>query len=158
MRSIIEAGIALRSTADVPRPMVPLLLIRALVYRRLPFTNTSAWSGAKPRRVAGRTWSVPSETAGRGKFNDGAAACSIWAVSTRPVERSSVALMTSTGTGLETIVRSPARDPVTATASSWVVDFSREKFFVTVPPDVTTTVSTLPAYPSMRTRSWYVPG
>ena len=145
MRSIIDAGMALRSTADVPRPTVPLLLISALVYRRLPFTSTSVWSGARPRSVAGRTWSVPSATAGRGKFNDGAAACSICAVSTRPVDLSAAVLITSTGTGLFTSVRSPPREPVTATASSCVVDFSSTKFCVTRPPAATVMLAVLPA-------------
>jgi hypothetical protein len=119
----------------------------------LPFTSSSAWSGASPRSVAGRTWSVPSATAGRGKLNDGASACSICAVSTRPLDLRSAVLITSTGTGLDTTVRSPPREPVTATASSWVVDLAMVKFCVAVPPAVTVTDAVFPAYPSMRTRS-----
>ncbi|KAG0737099.1 hypothetical protein G6F24_018084 [Rhizopus arrhizus] len=40
-RSMAAIGIALMSTADEPRPMLPLTLIIAEVWRRLPLTSTS---------------------------------------------------------------------------------------------------------------------
>ena len=76
---------ALRSTPVEPRPIVPLTCTSALVWRRLPLTSTSTWSGPRPRRVAGRTVSVPSVIVGRGKLNDGASASMIWLVSEAPV-------------------------------------------------------------------------
>src|SRR5258708_9586213 len=44
MRSIIAAGIALKSVDTEPRPMEPLRLTSALVWRRLPLISTSTWS------------------------------------------------------------------------------------------------------------------
>ena len=64
--------------------MLPFTLISALECRRLPLTSTSTWSGASPRRVAGRVWSVPSATVGRGKLKEGASDWMICAVSVRP--------------------------------------------------------------------------
>ena len=81
MRSIIPEGIALKSVETEPRPMEPLRLTSALVWRRLPLISTRVWSGERPRRVAGRMWSVPSVRDGRGKLNEGTAAWIIWLVS-----------------------------------------------------------------------------
>lgn len=81
MRSIMAEGMALKSVETEPRPMEPLRLTSALVWRRLPLMSTSVWSGARPRSVAGRMWSVPSVSDGRGKLNEGMLACSIWLVS-----------------------------------------------------------------------------
>ena len=118
IRSIALAGMALRSTIPEPRPMLPFTLIRALECRRLPLTSTSTWSGARPRRVAGRVWSVPSVMVGRGKLKDGASDWMICAVSVRPVCLISAAVSTSTGTAASVEVRSAARVPTTANSSS----------------------------------------
>jgi len=40
-RSIMDAGIAFRSTPVEPRPTVPLTLTSALLWRRLPLTSTN---------------------------------------------------------------------------------------------------------------------
>ena len=69
----MAVGIVFRSTAAAPRPIVPLTLTSEAAWRRLQFTSTSVWSGARPRSVAGRTVSVPSARPGRGKLNDGSA-------------------------------------------------------------------------------------
>jgi hypothetical protein len=84
MRSIIDAGMALRSTALWPRPIEPLTFTSELVWRRLPLTSTSTWSAPRPRSVSGRTASVPSLIVARGKFTLGASCWRICAVSTRP--------------------------------------------------------------------------
>ena len=97
--------------------MLPFTLMSALAWRRLPLTSTSTWSGPRPRSVAGRVWSVPSEMVARGKLNEGASAWMIWAVSVRPVCLISAAVSTSTGTGASVEVRSAARVPTTAISS-----------------------------------------
>ena len=41
----------------------PRKVITAARWRRLPLSNTSVWSGERPRRFAGRTMVPPSEMA-----------------------------------------------------------------------------------------------
>ena len=53
MRSIMDDGIALRSTGAEPRPTKPLTLTSALLWRRLPLTSTSVWSGAEAAQRGG---------------------------------------------------------------------------------------------------------
>ena len=53
-------GIAFMSTPAVPFPTDVFTCIRALLWRRFPFTSTRTWSGPRPRSVAGRRASVPS--------------------------------------------------------------------------------------------------
>ena len=119
-RSIDAIGIALRSTGEEPRPWLPLRLISAVVWRRLPLTSTSTWSGASPRSCAGRTASVPSVIAGRGKFSDGNTRASAVASSVVPVDSSASGVMMSIGEGDSATVRSVMRVPVTMTWSSVV--------------------------------------
>ena len=110
MRSIAETGIALRSTPVEPRPMLPLRCTSALVCRRLPLMRTSTWSGPRPRRVAGRTESVPSVMVGRGKLKDGASFWMTCMVSLRPVASICRAVMMSTGTAFSASAPT-AREP-----------------------------------------------
>jgi hypothetical protein len=107
---IAEAGIALRSTPVEPRPMLPLTWTSALVCRRLPLTSTSTWSEPRPRRVAGRTVSVPSVIVGRGKLNDGVSCSRIWFVSLAPAVSMSWISRTSTGTAFSASAPT-AREP-----------------------------------------------
>ena len=81
MLPMAEVGMALKSVETEPRPMEPLRLTSELVWRRLPLISTRVWSGARPRSVAGRMWSVPSVSEGRGKLNDGTRAWMAWDVS-----------------------------------------------------------------------------
>ncbi len=152
------AGIAFRSTALWPRPTVPLTLISAVVCRRLPFTSTSTWSAPRPRNVAGRTASVPSAIADRGKFTLGASAWIICAVSVRPVAFMSTALNTSTGTGDLVTVRSSARVPITATASRLVALRCSTTSRVSVWPAAIVIGCVALANPICRNRNVYVPG
>ncbi len=110
-------GIALMSTADEPRPMLPLTLIIAEVWRRLPSTSTSTWSGDRPRSCAGRTPLVPSVSAGRGKFSEGRARDSAVASSLVPVDCRASGVMMSIGDCDSATVRSATRVPVTITVS-----------------------------------------
>ena len=73
-RSIMETGIAFRSTPVEPRPTVPLTCTSAVLWRRFPLISTSTWSGPRPRMVAGRTDAEPSAMVVRGKLNEGARA------------------------------------------------------------------------------------
>ncbi len=98
------SGIAFRSTGAEPRPWVPLTLTTAVVWRRLPLTSTSVWSGDRPRSWAGRTASLASAPDGRGKFIDGSRRPSTVASSLDPLACNSLAPMTSTGDS-ESMVR-----------------------------------------------------
>ena len=71
MRPTAVEGMALRSVETAPRPMVPPVLTQADVWRRLPLTSTSVWSGERPRNVAERTWVLPSGVVECGLLNDG---------------------------------------------------------------------------------------
>ena len=110
-------GMVFRSTAAAPRPMVPLRLSSDEVWRRLPLTSTSTWSGESPRSCAGRIALVPSLNAGRGKFSEGSARASAVASSEVPVACSDSALMMSMGDCDSATVRSDTRVPVTMTVS-----------------------------------------
>jgi hypothetical protein len=110
---------AFMSTEDEPRPMVPLTLTSADEWRRLEFTSTSVWSGARPRRVAGRTVSVPSVRPGRGKFSEGSATDSAWVISVVPAFFSDSAEMTSIGAVVSSTVRLATRVPVTTTVAAF---------------------------------------
>ena len=125
IRSIASVGMRLRSTAALPRPIVPLMLSRAETWRRLPLTRTRVWSGLRPRRVAGRSTSVPSAIEGCGKLNEGTSWLRTLLVSVRPVLVSASLPMTSIGTLLSATVRSVRRVPVTmitlaGSTSAWV--------------------------------------
>ena len=111
-------GMVLRSTAEEPRPTVPLTLTSAALWRRLPLMSTSVWSGPKPRSVAGRTVSVPSARPGRGKLKDGNETDRAWLSSVTPRFCSAEAGTTSTGTAVSSAERLATRVPVITTCSS----------------------------------------
>ncbi len=117
MRSMALGGIMFKSTAAEPRPTDPFKFNSAEVWRRLPLTKTSVWSGAKPRNWAGRIWSVPSVIDGRGKLKLGSNRAKIALVSVKPVSVNASELMTSIGTAESAIERSRRRVPVTAIRS-----------------------------------------
>ena len=83
----------------------------------MPLTSTNTWSGARPRSCAGRTASVPSVIAGRGKFSEGSARDSAVANSTVPVASSASGVMTSIGAADSATVLLLARVPVITTVS-----------------------------------------
>jgi len=105
-------------------PILLSVLTSALLWRRLPFTSTSTWSGDRPRSCAARMWSAPPELDWRGKLNDGSSACSALPSSplTTPALRMSSAVSTSTGEVDSSTVRSTARVPVTITVSRVVAE------------------------------------
>jgi len=114
----IAVGIVLRSTAEAPRPIVPLTLTSDEACRRFELGSTSVWSGARPRNVAGRMVSVPSARPGRGKLNDGNAMDSAWFSSLIPAFCSDSPETTSTATAVSSDERSATRVPVTTTSPS----------------------------------------
>ncbi len=61
MRLIALIGMELKSTGVVPLPILLSVLTSAEVWRRLPLTSTSTWSGESPRSCAARIWSAPPE-------------------------------------------------------------------------------------------------
>jgi hypothetical protein len=81
-------------------------------------TSTSVWSGARPRRVAGRTVSVPSVIDGREKLIEGARLERPCASSVEPCWVSISSLITSTGETVSSRERPGVRVPVTTTWSS----------------------------------------
>jgi hypothetical protein len=114
-------GMVLRSTAAEPRPAEPLTFTSEAEWRRLLFTSTRVWSGARPRSCAGRTVSVPSVRPGRGKLKEGSATERDWLISGEPVRSSCWAEMASTGAAVSLRERPATRVPVTTMASRvWV--------------------------------------
>ncbi len=117
----IAVGMVFMSTAAEPRPMEPFTFTSEDAWRRLELTSTRVWSGAMPRRVAGRMVSVPSVMAGRGKFSEGRAIDSAWFISVVPTFLRVSAEMMSTGAAVSSAVRFATRVPVTTTVvgSAW---------------------------------------
>ena len=128
-------GMVFRSTAEEPRPTVPLTFTRAAAWRRLLFTNTRVWSGARPRRVAGRMVSVPSASPGRGKLKEGRETASAWFSSGEPVRSSWATGMLSTGAGVSLRERPDTRVPVTTMASRVWVSSSASGVWAGAPDD-----------------------
>ncbi len=117
----IAVGMVFRSTAAEPRPIEPFTFTSDDAWRRLEFTSTRVWSGDMPRRVAGRMVSVPSVSAGRGKFSDGSAIDSACVISVLPEFFRVSAEMTSTGALVSSTVRLATRVPVTTTVADVAV-------------------------------------
>ena len=142
--SILESaneGIALRSVPTVPRPGAPFTLIKAEVCRLLPLRSTKVWSGPKPRSWAGSKWSVPSVTTWGVEVKEGAMLLSIWLIFTWGcVFTVFTTSNTSTGTGLSTFVRPPAREPTMSTSSSASASLSKRMFKVVCLPTFTSLV------------------
>jgi hypothetical protein len=125
-RSIAATGMVFRSTAEEPRPMLPLTLSWPDRCRRLPLIRISTWSGDSPRSCAGRTPLVPSVSAGRGKLSEGRARDSAVASSVEPVACRTSGVMMSMGDCDSATVRSATRVPVTITVSSvWAPDWAK---------------------------------
>ena len=86
-------------------------------WRRLPFTSTSVWSGARFRSIAGRTTVDASAIGCMLTLNDGMTVRSWSCRLTAPWLVSSVVERTSTGTGDAVTVRGCAREPTTTVSS-----------------------------------------
>ena len=86
-------------------------------WRRLPFTSTSVWSGARFRSIAGRTTVDASLIGCVLTANDGTTVRSCSGRLTTPWFVMSDAEMTSTGTGEAATVRGRARVPTTTVSS-----------------------------------------
>ena len=75
IRLIAPTGMLLKSTGLVPLPSLDSVVRVAVVWRRLPFTSTSTWSGLRFRSCAGRTRSAKFEFDCRGRLNEGTSDC-----------------------------------------------------------------------------------
>ena len=71
IRLMAPTGMLLKSTGLVPLPSLDSVVSVAVVWRRLPFTSTSTWSGLRFRSCAGRTTSAKFEFDWRGRLKDG---------------------------------------------------------------------------------------
>ena len=70
--AIEEAASAFKSVATDPVPTVPLTLTKEDLWRLFPLIKTNTWSGPRPLKEAGSTWSVPSDTVWVVEVNEGA--------------------------------------------------------------------------------------
>ena len=61
-RSAIDGMLEMSGPCDPSATPLPIHVMTAPRWRRFPFTSTSVWSGARPRRVAGRISRAPSPT------------------------------------------------------------------------------------------------
>ena len=86
-------------------------------WRRLPFTRTSVWSGARFRSMAGRTTVDASLIGCVFTLNDGMTVRSWSCRLTAPWRVMSAVDRTSTGTGDAVTVRGCAREPTTTVSS-----------------------------------------
>src|SRR5450830_541098 len=111
-----DSGIVFKSAGDEPRPTVPLTFTTAVVCQRFPLTNTSVWSGDRPRNCAGRLAEVASATAGLGKFKEGNNRFNALPISVAPVVCRSLLVKISIGASESVTVRLRLRVPVTITA------------------------------------------
>ena len=96
----------------------PKKVITAERWRRLPLTSINVWSGARPRKLAGRTNVDASLIGWSLTLNEGTAACIIVVISVEPWLLNSSALIISTGTAESPIERGATRDPTTAIFST----------------------------------------
>ena len=87
-------------------------------WRRLPFTSTSVWSGAIPRRLAGRTTAAMSPSSCGLTWKDGSSTRNWSARFVPPWRTTSAAGTTSMGTVDSVTDRGRARLPTTTTSSS----------------------------------------
>ena len=120
MRLIAPTGMLLKSTGLVPLPSLDSVVSVAVVWRRLPLTSTSTWSGLRLRSCAGRTRSAKFEFDWRGRLNDGT---SDWmAAPTSPGiaadRRMASGVTRSTGARLSSRLRPAVRVPTTTISSS----------------------------------------
>ena len=102
----------------------PIQVITAARWRRLPLTSTSVWSGASPRRLAGRMIRAASPTACGLTLKEGMTVRSRSFRSVSPWSMKSCEAMASIGTADCVTVRGRARLP-TATSPSSATAVSR---------------------------------
>ena len=103
---------------------LPCQTTSELRWRRLPLISTSVWSGAKPRRLAGRTSVEASLMGWVLTLKEGTTVLTRFCKSASPCLTISALLTTSTGTADSTTERGFAREPMT-TNSSMITTWSR---------------------------------
>ena len=116
------------------KPPPPAHVMTAARWRRLPCTRMSVWSGARPRRLAGRTIVAASLIGCLLTLKEGTAVRNWLVRSISPWLASSSAGRTSTGTADSVTDRGWARLPTTTTSSWSCTDISISR--VTVAPAV----------------------
>ena len=111
--SSANPGIIARSGPCDPsaRPL-PYQVMTAVRWRRLPFSRISVWSGARPRRLAGRAKVAASLMGWMFTLNDGTTLRSRLAKSLSPWLTISALGITSMGTADSVTVRGRARVPM----------------------------------------------
>ena len=113
------AGIAEMSGPWAPSAKPPPIhMMMEARWRRLPLTSTSVWSGAIPRRLAGRTMRAASPTAWGFTLKDGMTVRSRSFRSVSPCSTKSRAVIASMGTADRVAVRGRERLPSATRPSS----------------------------------------
>lgn len=116
MRSMAAVGIRSRSTGTAAVPTRALLLIIAVLWRRLPFTRISTWSPPRPRMLMPRTRKAVPPPLMVGALKDGSRRVSMSLRPFWPLVFNCSPEITSTGAGLSVTVRCwLPRTPVTTT-------------------------------------------
>jgi hypothetical protein len=108
----------LKSTGAVPRPILASMVVMDVVWRRLPFTSTSTWSGLNPRSCAGRTRSAEPEFDWRDRLNDGTSTCNVCASSPPKAPAPAICCASTTSTGTVVSSGDSARPLVAVTTTS----------------------------------------
>ena len=128
---IEDAGIAFKSVPVFPRPRVPKRLIREDWCLLFPFIKTNVWSGPKPLKEAGSTWSAPSEPDCLLALNEGATYWSNSFISNFPLcVVTSFTLMISIGTAEFTTVLFVFLDPTIWTSCKTCPPSSAKTTFI----------------------------
>ena len=117
-RSAIDGMLEMSGPCAPSATPLPIQVMTAPRCRRFPFTSTSVWSGARPRRVAGRMSRAPSPTWVGLTFQDGTRVLSWSPTSVSPWATKSAKGMASMGTADSVTDRGRARLPTTTTRSS----------------------------------------
>ena len=112
------AGIVEMSAPCAPSATpLPCQAMTAPRWRRFPFTSTSVWSGARPRRLAGRTTAARSPSSCGLTLNEGRSTRNWLPRFESPWRTTSAAGTTSIGTADSVTDRGRARLPTTTTSS-----------------------------------------
>ena len=117
-RSAIDGMLEMSGPWAPSATPLPCQVMTAPRCRRFPFTSTRVWSGARPRRVAGRMSRAASPTGWGLTLYDGTRVLSWSATSVSPWATKSSTGMASMGTADSVTDRGRARLPTTTTRSS----------------------------------------
>ena len=142
-RMAIEGMTEMSGPCEPSAMPLPSQVMTAARWRRLPLTRISVWSGARLRRLAGRTMVAASLIGWMLTLNDGTTVRNWFARSVLPCAMKSSVRMTSTGTGDSVTERGCARVPTTTTRSSRPISISTSTVAVAPAPTSTTCAGAL---------------